>query len=205
MCRAALNSSQASDITVIGPGLGNSIASFDLVSRALLDSNLVVLDADALNLMASQPALMALCNGRAALSTLLTPHPLEAARLLSCSVEEIQADRLASAKKLARRYGSVVILKGSGSIVAHPDGQIVVNPTGNPGLASGGTGDVLAGVCGALLAQIRDVWQAALGATWLHGAAADQLVNTGIGCKGLTASELLPAVRALLNNGGHWG
>lgn len=200
MCRPALNSTQASDITVIGPGLGKSIASFELVSRALLDSNLLVLDADALNLMAHQPALMALCNGRAQLSTLLTPHPLEAARLLTCNVEEIQQDRPAAAKKLARRYAAVVILKGSGSIIAHPDGRLVINATGNPGLASGGSGDVLAGVCGALLAQYRDVWQSALGATWLHGAAADRLVSLGVGDKGLTPSELLPVIRSLLND-----
>ena len=200
MCRPACRSSQATDIVVIGPGLGNSIASFELVSHALLASNLLVMDADALNLMASQPALIALCNGRAQLSTLLTPHPLEAARLLACSVEEIQTDRLAAANRLARRFSAVVILKGSGSIIAHPDGRVAVNTTGNPGLASGGSGDVLAGVCGALLAQAGDVWQSALGSTWLHGAAADQLVSQGIGSKGLTPSELLPAIRSLLNS-----
>ena len=149
--------------------------------------------------MAQQPALIALCNGRDADSTLLTPHPLEAARLLACSVEQIQADRVAAAKKLARRFSSVVILKGSGSIIARPDGHVVINPTGNPGLATGGSGDVLAGACGALFAQHHDIWASALGATYLHGAAADSLVQQGIGPVGLTPSELIVAMRTCIN------
>jgi len=200
MCRSAQQLPVDPDaVLVVGPGLGNSVASFDLVSRALLGSNLLVLDADALNLMAQQPALIALCNGRDADSTLLTPHPLEAARLLACSVEQIQADRVAAAKKLARRFSSVVILKGSGSIIARPDGHVVINPTGNPGLATGGSGDVLAGACGAMLAQHHTLWPAALGATYLHGAAADSLVLQGIGPVGLTPSELIVAMRTHIN------
>jgi NAD(P)H-hydrate repair Nnr-like enzyme with NAD(P)H-hydrate dehydratase domain len=93
----------------------------------------------------------------------------------------------------------VVILKGSGSIIAHPDGRIVINPTGNAGLATGGTGDVLAGACGALIAQHGDIWQAALAATYLHGAAADALVERGVGPVGLTAGEVLHAMRDELN------
>ena len=201
MCRAAQQLPSDPDaVLVVGPGLGNSVASFDLVSRALLGANLLVLDADALNLMAQQPALIALCNGRDKLSTLLTPHPLEAARLLGCSIEQVQADRVGTAKKLARRYSALVILKGSGSVIAHPEGSAVINPTGNPGLASGGTGDVLAGACGALIAQHRDLWQAALAATYLHGAAADALVAQGIGPVGLTAGELAVAMREQLNS-----
>ncbi len=186
-------------VTVIGPGLSNSVASFDILSRALLDSALLVIDADALNMIAQQPALKALCNGRDADTTILTPHPLEAARLLDCSVEQVQSDRIGSARKLARRCSSIVILKGSGSIVAQPNGHIAINPNGNSGLASGGTGDVLAGACGALLAQHSDVWQSALAATYLHGAAADSLVQRGIGPVGLCATELLPEMRSLLN------
>jgi hydroxyethylthiazole kinase-like uncharacterized protein yjeF len=200
MCRTAQQLKSDSDhVTVIGPGLGNSIASFEAVSRVLLSAAPAVLDADALNLMAQQPALMALCNGRDKGSTLLTPHPLEAARLLTCDVGSVQADRISAAKKLARRYSSVVILKGSGSIIADPDGAIVINPTGNPALATGGTGDVLAGACGALIAQHRDVWQAALAATWLHGTAADSLVQDGVGPVGLSAGELIHGMRYELN------
>ena len=189
----------ANTVVVIGPGLGNAISSFEFVSRALLSTNRLIIDADALNLISQQPALHALCIGRDKLSTLITPHPLEAARLLGCSVEMVQADRIEAAKKLARRFSAVVILKGSGSVIADPEGNIVINTTGNPGLASGGTGDVLAGVCAALLAQHNNLWQAALAATYLHGAAADSLVAQGIGPVGLSASELLVEIRKQLN------
>lgn len=204
MCRqaAALLAAPLTDaVTAIGTGLGQSAAAFDLLSKALLASAALVIDADALTLLAQQPALAALCNGRDAHSTLLTPHPLEAARLLGCDVAKVQADRLDAARSLARRFQSVVILKGSGSVIARPDGQVVINSTGNAGLASGGTGDVLAGLCAALVAQHRDVWQAALAAAWLHGKAADELVSNGVGPVGLTAGELLPVIRRLINVG----
>jgi hydroxyethylthiazole kinase-like uncharacterized protein yjeF len=201
MCRAAQQTQFGSDsVVVIGPGLGQSSGSADLVSSTLLNKSPLVIDADALNLLAKQPALRALCNSRDPLSTLLTPHPLEAARLLGCSVDLVQADRICAARRLAQQYSAVVILKGSGSIIAHPNGTIVINPTGNAGLATGGTGDVLAGVCGSLIAQHENIWEAALAATWLHGAAADALVAKGIGPVGLCAGELLAEVRKILNS-----
>jgi len=104
-----------------------------------------------------------------------------------------------SARELARRFQSIVVLKGSGSVIARQDGDIAINTTGNAALATAGTGDVLAGLCGALLAQGFPAWQAALAATWLHGQAADSLAQQGMGPIGLTASELIPAVRTLLN------
>ncbi|HEV7617783.1 MAG TPA: ADP/ATP-dependent (S)-NAD(P)H-hydrate dehydratase, partial [Burkholderiaceae bacterium] len=112
---------------------------------------------------------------------------------------EIQADRLAAARELARRFGATIVLKGSGTVIARPGGDIVVNPTGNPALATAGTGDVLAGICGALLAQHWPMWEAALAAVWLHGSAADRLVEQGVGPVGLTAGELIPCVRTTLN------
>jgi NAD(P)H-hydrate repair Nnr-like enzyme with NAD(P)H-hydrate dehydratase domain len=90
-------------------------------------------------------------------------------------------------------------LKGSGTVIAAPDGDAVINTTGNPALATAGTGDVLAGLCGSLLAQGWPQWEAALAAVWLHGMAADVLVNDGVGPVGLTAGELVPAIRAALN------
>ena len=151
-----------------------------------------------MNLIAIEPGLeQKLANRRAA--SLLTPHPLEAARLLGLSSEAVQAHRLDAAKELAKRFNAVVILKGSGSIIAHPDGRLVINTSGNPALATAGSGDVLAGLCGALLAQHWPVWEAALAACWLHGTAADVLVAAGIGPAGLTASELIPAVRTEIN------
>src|SRR5205823_10911373 len=136
--------------------------------------------------IAASPDLQARVAARAQ-PALLTPHPLEAARLLGVTAAIIQADRLENARELAMRLNAVVVLKGAGSVIARPDGEIAINPTGNPGLATGGTGDVLAGVCAALLAQHWPAWEAALGAVWLHGAAADRLVQDGVGPIGLTA------------------
>jgi hydroxyethylthiazole kinase-like uncharacterized protein yjeF len=132
-------------------------------------------------------------------ATLLTPHPLEAARLLEMNVEQIQADRLGSARKLASKFQSVVILKGSGTVIANFDNSLVINTTGNPALATAGTGDVLAGLCGSLLAQQWPVWDAALAAVWIHGHAADCIVGEGIGPIGITAPDLLPYLRKSLN------
>jgi hydroxyethylthiazole kinase-like uncharacterized protein yjeF len=130
----------------------------------------------------------------------LTPHPLEAARLLEISVDQIQEDRLGAAKKLATKFQSVVILKGSGTVIAHPNNSLVINATGNPVLATAGTGDVLAGLCGSLLAQQWPMWNAALAAVWIHGNAADCMVSDGTGPIGITAPELLPYVRKSLNH-----
>lgn len=202
MCRSAEQLSLPdATVVVIGPGLGQSDSGITMVRHALQHAATLVVDADALNIMARQPELSALCRKRKPLSTLITPHPLEAARLLNCSPEEVQADRIAAAKKLAQKYAALILLKGSGSILAHPNGDIVINPTGNPALATAGTGDVLAGVCGSLAAQHHNLWHGALAATWLHGAAADNLVAQGVGPIGLCAGELLVEIRRLLNSG----
>jgi len=202
MCRDAhdfdFSSTAPTVVLVVGPGLGQSRGAQDLLAQTLSSRHPIVLDADALNLIATEPSLQHRVKHRRN-ETLMTPHPLEAARLLGISSKEVQADRLAAARKLAKQFNATVILKGSGSVIAQPDGNAYMNPTGNPGLATAGTGDVLAGVCSALLAQGWTVRDAALGATWLHGAAADELVSQGIGPIGLAAGELVPVVRALLN------
>ncbi|OGB20662.1 MAG: bifunctional ADP-dependent (S)-NAD(P)H-hydrate dehydratase/NAD(P)H-hydrate epimerase [Burkholderiales bacterium RIFCSPLOWO2_02_FULL_57_36] len=198
MCRLASDLDLSKAALVIGPGLGISRAAHDLLARALNTSSSMVIDADGLNLISAEPGLQHKLTQRRG-STLLTPHPLEAARLLAISNAEIQSDRVAAARELSRRFHATVVLKGSGTIVARPDGEIVINTTGNPGLATAGTGDVLAGICGALLAQHWPAWEAALAAVWLHGNAADVLVEQGIGPIGLTAGELIPCVRANLN------
>jgi hydroxyethylthiazole kinase-like uncharacterized protein yjeF len=135
----------------------------------------LVLDADALNAIATDAQLQALlqARGRRGAPTVLTPHPLEAARLLGKDTAGVQSDRLAAARELARRYSSVVVLKGSGSVVAAPDGSVRINPTGNARLAIAGTGDVLAGMIAARLAGGEDAFGAAAGAAFLHGLAAD--------------------------------
>lgn len=198
MCRQAEDLDFNTGICVAGPGMGQQRLAADHLARALSSSAPLVLDADALNLVAAESALRLRLQSRRA-PALITPHPLEAARLLGSSVATVQNDRLAAARALAADLHAIVILKGSGSVLARPDGQVVINTTGNPALATAGSGDVLAGVCGALLAQGWPAWEAAQGATWMHGAAADRLVEQGVGPIGLVASELIPALRSMLN------
>lgn len=130
----------------------------------------------------------------------MTPHPLEAARLMGVSSKQIQSDRWKSARDLAKKFNACIILKGAGTITANMNEPLCINTTGNPALATAGTGDVLAGICGALLAQHVCQADAARFAVWLHGAAADTLVTQGVGPIGLTASELIPAIRSCMND-----
>ena len=183
---------------VIGPGMGDSAGAIRLLAKALDSDSPLVLDADALNLIGASPDLQSRLAQRAAPS-ILTPHPLEGARLLGMTAAVVQADRLEAAREMALRSNATVILKGSGSVIARPDGEVVINPTGNAALATAGSGDVLAGICGALLAQGWPAWEAAIGGAWVHGAAADELVQDGVGPIGLTAGELPAAVRKVLN------
>lgn len=198
MCRAAAGFDLDSAVLVLGPGLGTAPQSVELLTRAVDSASALVADADALNLLAADAALQAAMAQRAA-GAIITPHPLEAARLLGCPIGAVQADRVTAARTLAARLRATVVLKGSGTVIAAPDGDAVINTTGNPALATAGTGDVLAGLCGSLLAQGWPQWEAALAAVWLHGMAADVLVNDGVGPVGLTAGELVPAIRAALN------
>lgn len=203
MCKRAQDmdfSGMAFGALVAGPGLGSDSDSVELLQRAIDSDSPLLFDADALNLMAAEPELQsALATRTGAGATILTPHPLEAARLLDMTVAEVQADRLAAARQLAAQLGVIVVLKGSGTVIAAQDGGVVVNTSGSAALATAGTGDVLAGLCGSLLAQGWPEWEAALGAVWLHGAAADALVASGAGPIGLTAGELIPAIRKLIN------
>jgi hydroxyethylthiazole kinase-like uncharacterized protein yjeF len=183
---------------VAGPGLGDSAGAMHLLSKVIDGTGPLLVDADALNLCAASPDLAARLAAHDG-EVVVTPHPLEAARLLGVTAAIVQADRLEHARELAQRLDAVVVLKGAGSIIARPDGAVAINTTGNPGLATGGTGDVLAGVIGTLLGQGWPAWEAALAGTWLHGAAADRLVAGGAGPIGLTAGELPRAIRAELN------
>ncbi|MBP1202199.1 hydroxyethylthiazole kinase-like uncharacterized protein yjeF [Duganella sp. 1411] len=198
MCRGAGDFDLESATLVVGPGLGASSSAADLLVRAIACEGALLADADALNLIAATPSLRQALAQRKQ-PAVLTPHPLEAARLLERSVGEVQADRVLAARELAASLNAVVVLKGSGTVIAAPTGAVVINTTGNPALATAGTGDVLAGLCGSLMAQGWPQWEAALGAVWLHGMAADVLVADGAGPIGLTAGELIPAIRVALN------
>ena len=158
---------------VCGCGGGEAVRA--LLPRVLAEAARLVLDADALNAIATDTALQAPLRARAAqgLPTVLTPHPLEAARLLGCSTSQIQADRLGAAQQLADRFACVVVLKGSGTVIAAPSQLPNINPTGNGRLATAGTGDVLAGMVGARLAMGQYAVAAACEAVYAHGLAAD--------------------------------
>jgi hydroxyethylthiazole kinase-like uncharacterized protein yjeF len=183
---------------VVGPGLGEGERAETLLGAALTAEAACVLDADALNLIAANPRLLAACARRRA-ETLITPHPAEAARLLGSKTAEVQSDRVKAARALAEKLNAHALLKGNGSIIIARDGHCFINRTGNPGMASAGMGDVLAGILGALLAQGYSGESALVLGTHLHGAAADELVRSGVGPVGMTAGELIEAARRLWN------
>ncbi len=193
---------------VLGCGLGQDERARRCVAQALAHEAALVLDADALNLLARDAPLRTLLTRRRCAAgqttmraSVITPHPLEAARLLGTSAQAVQEHRLEAAARLAQALGVVVVLKGWGTVIADPEGRWSINASGGPLLAVAGTGDVLAGVIGGLLAQGQSAWQAARLGAWLHGAAADALSaqsdwSAGIG---LAASALAPAIRAQIN------
>ena len=186
------------NVVVIGPGLGQSKTAIELLEFWLTQTVPILIDADALNLMAQHPHLAVLCKKRQA-ETVITPHAGEAARLLATTSEDIQKNRTECALKLAQSIHVTCVLKGAGSICAHTDGTWFINTTGNPGLASGGTGDVLSGIIGSLMAQGLNALDAAKLGVYLHGAAADALLAEGLGPVGLTASEVALEVRNIIN------
>jgi len=175
-------------VLVVGPGLGQASWGRALLSAAANAALPQVWDADALNLLASDFVQLPK-------DCVITPHPGEAARLLGISTAEVQADRPAAALALSKKYSAVVVLKGAGSLIAHPDGRLALCHQGHPAMATGGLGDVLAGLTGALLAQDMDAFDGACLAVWLHANAGMQQGKFG---RGLAASDLIPAIRQLL-------
>lgn len=183
---------------VVGPGMGRSAAAGDWLAQALQNELPLLLDADALNLIGGSSELQDLVSQRAA-ATLMTPHPAEAARLIGAATQDVVYQRVEVANMIAARFNAFVALKGAGTVCAMPNGTYFINSSGNPGLASAGTGDVLSGFIGALMAQGLHPRDALLTGVFLHGAAADRLVQQGVGPIGMTASEVIDAGRAVLN------
>jgi NAD(P)H-hydrate epimerase len=166
-------------VLAIGPGLGQSPETIKFTTGLLAATKIpAVIDADALNILAAKPVLLAkLAKGR---TLVLTPHPGEMARLAGVSTAEIQANRLEAARGFAQRTGVTLVLKGARTLIAHPDGRVAVNTTGNPGMAKGGSGDLLTGLIAGLVAQHpEDVGRAVEAAVYLHGLAADFAVRAG--------------------------
>jgi hydroxyethylthiazole kinase-like uncharacterized protein yjeF len=159
---------------VCGCGAGDEVRA--VLSKILAIPSALVLDADALNAIASETQLqkLLLARGQRGRITVLTPHPLEAARLLGCSAAQVQSQRLRSAQRLAEQFHCTVVLKGSGTVIADPAQTPAINPTGNARLATAGTGDVLAGMTGAALASGTPAFSAACEAVYRHGELADQ-------------------------------
>ena len=179
----------AQQVVVCGCGGGDAVR--NALPRILSVAPRLVLDADALNAIAADTQLQTQLAARhhRGYATVLTPHPLEAARLAGASVKEIQADRLASARLLAERFQCVVVLKGSGTVIAAPGRPSAVNSSGNALLATAGTGDVLAGMLGAGMAGGMEAFEAACSAVFAHGRIADEWAARG-GGQPLTASAL---------------
>ncbi|NOY67234.1 MAG: NAD(P)H-hydrate dehydratase [Gammaproteobacteria bacterium] len=178
------------NVVAIGPGLGQSKWAQDLLQRVMESDLPLVVDADALNLLASHSTKRT--------NWVLTPHPGEAARLLNCGTAEMQHDRFASVKSIAQQYNAVVVLKGSGSLVFdHNTQNCFLCRDGNPGMATGGMGDILTGVIAALIAQGLTLIDAACCGTQCHAHAADRAAESGE--RGMMATDLLPFIRQILN------
>jgi NAD(P)H-hydrate epimerase len=182
-------------LLVIGPGLGRSPWSEQLLQVAAKSGLPMVVDADALNILAEGRVLP---SGQAHENWLFTPHPGEAARLLGLTTAEVNADRFAAVTALQKKLGGAVILKGAGSLILGESGVTGVVTDGNPGMATGGMGDVLSGIAGALIAQGLAVEEAAQLGAVLHASAADLAVEK-IGQRGLLATDIIPYVSQLLS------
>ncbi|HEN47417.1 MAG TPA: NAD(P)H-hydrate dehydratase [Mizugakiibacter sp.] len=188
-----LRLSQRATILAVGPGLGQGHWGTMQWRAALTAGVPMVLDADGLNLLARTPLPLPP-------DSVLTPHPGEAARLLRTSIAAIQHDRFAAVQVLAERFHAVAVLKGAGTLIAHPDGRMAVCVAGNPGMASGGMGDVLTGLIAALRAQNLTAWDAACLGVNLHARAADAAARQG-GERGLLGSDLFRWIRQGLGTG----
>ena len=184
---------EKANVVAIGPGLGQSTWGMSLFSKVLECELPLVVDADALNLLAQEPVTSD--------HWILTPHPGEAARLLDCDSSSIQSDRITAAREIQKKFGGVVVLKGSGTVIADDKGMVSICSAGNPGMASGGMGDVLTGVIAGLMAQRislgLDIGDAARLGVCLHATAGDNAAADGE--RGMLASDLMPWIRKLAN------
>jgi len=195
------------DVIAVGPGLGNSSLAHTWLKACLAYPDIpLILDADAINLIAdSRDLLSALQNRNHQFpgQSVMTPHPGEAAKLLKSSAAQIQTQRQSSVEQLVTLTHSIVVLKGQHTLIAGPNDSTLQCEDGNPGMGTGGMGDVLTGSIAAIAAQgVRhhlDLWQATCLAVELHAKAADSLVNKGVGPIGLTPTEIILEMRSLLN------
>jgi len=184
---------EKANVVAIGPGLGQSTWGMSLFSKVLECELPLVVDADALNLLAQETVYSD--------RWVLTPHPGEAARLLNCDTSSIQSDRVAAAREIQKKFGGITVLKGSGTVIVDDEQKVSICSAGNPGMASGGMGDVLTGIIAGLIAQRKplglDIGDAARLGVCLHASAGDNAAADGE--RGMLASDLMPWIRKLLN------
>lgn len=184
---------------VVGPGMGNSSSARRLLAAAIRVEHALLLDADALNLLAGDEELLSALRARTD-PTVLTPHPGEAARLLGIGNSAIQSDRAGAIERLVDLTGVTLVLKGQATLVKHPGQEIWRNSSGNPAMAAPGMGDVLTGIIAALIAQGMATEAAAVVGVWLHGQAGDDAIAAGGGLPSLTASEVSLSARRVLSS-----
>ena len=185
----------AAEVGIIGPGLGRDSSTWRLVVDLALRAKCpLVIDADGLNALADSQH----SKGKLGKNRVLTPHPGELARLTGKTAEAINADRTSAARKAAKEWGAIVVLKGAHTLVAHPDGRTSEDPHEVPALASGGTGDVLSGIIGGLIAQGSEPYSAAVTGVYIH-AAAGRRISERLGDSGLLAGDLLPEIPLVMN------
>jgi NAD(P)H-hydrate epimerase len=185
------------DALLLGPGISMNPSTSEFVMALLPRVKIsMVLDADALNIIAADPRVL----GSLQAPAVLTPHPGEFARLLGLTNREVLANRIELALAFARRYLVFVVLKGHRTLTACPDGRVFINPTGNPGMATGGSGDVLGGMIASQIAQEKDVRGAVVSAIYVHGLSGD-LGADELGERALTAGDIIrflpPALKAM--------
>jgi hydroxyethylthiazole kinase-like uncharacterized protein yjeF len=190
LCRKSikplLGGMKKKDVIAIGPGLSVNDFSIEIVDAVIRNSQVpVVMDADALNATARDISVLK----QRKTQMVVTPHPGEMARLTGMSVEDVQGNRMETAKEFAAKYGVITVLKGAKTIIADPDGTVYINPSGNPGMATAGTGDVLTGIIAGLIGQGVKPLDAAVAGVYLHGMAGDRAAEEK-GQHGLIAGDI---------------
>jgi hydroxyethylthiazole kinase-like uncharacterized protein yjeF len=198
MLRSAQDLSFDATVVAAGPGMGQDDIARALLSTAIGTHGALILDADALNLVAFDKGLARAVAARSN-ATLLTPHPAEAGRLLATTTREVQANRVGAALDIARRFNATVALKGNGTVVAAADGRWWINSSGHPGMAGAGMGDALTGMAASLVAQGAQAVNGLCAAVWLHGAAGDALAVRHGGPLGTLAGDIGNEARLILN------
>jgi NAD(P)H-hydrate epimerase len=184
-------------VLIIGPGISTDTETKDFFLELIRKTSLpVVIDADGVNNIGSEPELLKDRKGE----TVLTPHPGELARLIGILPDKINQNRIEIAREYARRFKVILVIKGAPTVIANPEGEVWVNPTGNSGLGSGGSGDVLTGMIGGLIAQGATPFDSAKAGVYLHGLAADLAVKAEGSEYSLVAGDLLRFIGRAINH-----